>query len=937
MAQTTLETRLTAKDETARAFRTLKTSLGNIESAFINVSKIAAGFTAIFGAAFVADIVKVSAEFQTLKATLVTFTGSMQNAEGAFKILDDFAKNTPFGLNEIVTSFNVLIARGINPTKESLTAFSDIAAGSGKTFIQFAEAVADASVNEFERLKEFGIKAKSEGEKLTLSIGDFTKTVNKDADSIIETLTEIGKLKFGGAAALQMATLSGAFTNLFDEMDRFKNAVGESGFAGELAKVVNALTQMIQGNDELAKSISDKLIVGLQAAVAAIRLIVDNLNTLLIAFGVAFGAAVIRNILSVAKSIVDFGKAVVKSQLAVTIFATVMGTLTKAGKAGVVGFALSAAALVAFNKEIQDALSTMVETIDVNNLLGSAFNALGLSTSHLETRFNQFIAEAENMDQQVVSNNATFADFIPTLDGVTGATDNLGSKTDEYASSLEKVSGKLFPFATAMSKLAIDKAVLKDLFQSGKITAEQYSETLNTMARDVLGLDTTFAELSKNKTILDQAFATGIIGEGEYISGIQRIKEEMTNLAVETDRSFGAGAKAAAVEFFNSVNNSAANMKDFVGNAFSSLQTSLSDFFMTGDLSFGTFIDAIKRGLADLAAKAVISVGLNFLGKVFPNLAFADGGLVPGSGGPRADDVLARVSSGEYVIKSSSVSKFGTGFFDALNSGQMPGGMFGGNGGGMSIDAGMMDSLTPGFFLGGLIKGITKIIKGVVDVIGNIVKSVVGAIESVVGAISGAVRGLVDSIVSGDLLSIAAMVAPLILPGVGGLITGQLAAGGGFLSSVTGGISTAFGQGVLGGGSLSSLAQQIGISFAKNIAQDQLAAGIADRIMGVKGDMSAAGGAYEQDRASRFANLYNDAAPFLAAGTGANVRGGDNVRVGEMGPELFIPNRNGTVAPIKGTAGDLIGSVDSMKEEIKALRRDLSRVLSGGQLVGART
>lgn len=937
MAQTTLETRLTAKDETARAFRTLKTSLGNIESAFINVSKIAAGFTAIFGAAFVADIVKVSAEFQTLKATLVTFTGSMQNAEGAFKILDDFAKNTPFGLNEIVTSFNVLIARGINPTKESLTAFSDIAAGSGKTFIQFAEAVADASVNEFERLKEFGIKAKSEGDKLTLSIGDFTKTVNKDADSIIATLTEIGNLKFGGAAALQMATLSGAFTNLFDEMDRFKNAVGEAGFAGELAKVVNALTQMIQGNEELAKSISDKLIVGLQAAVAAIRLIVDNLNTLLIAFGVAFGAAVIRNILSVAKSIVDFGKAVVKSQLAVTIFATVMGTLTKAGKAGAVGFALSAAALVAFNKEIQDALSTMVETIDVNNLLGSAFNALGLSTSHLETRFNQFIAEAENMDQQVVSNNATFADFIPTLDGVTGATDNLGSKTDEYASALEKVSGKLFPFATAMSKLAIDKAVLKDLFQSGKITAEQYSETLNTMARDVLGLDTTFAELSKNKTILDQAFATGIIGEGEYISGIQRIKEEMTNLAVETDRSFGAGAKAAAVEFFNSVNNSAANMKDFVGNAFSSLQTSLSDFFMTGNMDFGGFIDVIKRGLADLAAKAVISVGLNFLGKVFPNLGFADGGLVPGSGGPRADDVLARVSSGEYVIKSSSVSKFGTGFFDALNSGQMPGGMFGGNGGGMSIDAGMMDSLTPGFFLGGLIKGITKIIKGVVDVIGNIVKSVVGAIESVVGAISGAVRGLVDSIINGDLLSIAAMVAPLILPGVGGLISGQLAAGGGFISSVTGGISTAFGQGVLGGGSLSSLAQQIGISFAKNIAQDQLASGIADRIMGVKGDMSAAGGAYEQDRSNRFANLYNDAAPFLAAGTGANVRGGDNVRVGEMGPELFIPSRNGTVAPIKGTAGDLIGSVDNMKEEIKALRRDLSRVLSGGQLVGART
>lgn len=937
MAQTTLETRLTAKDETARAFRSLKTSLGSIETAMVNVGKIAAGFTAIFGAAFVADIVKVSSEFQSLKASLVTFTGSVENAEGAFKILDNFAKETPFGLQEIVSSFNILIARGITPTEDSLKSFADIAAGSGKTFIQFAEAVADASVNEFERLKEFGIKAKSEGDKLTLSIGDFTKTVNKDAASIIAALTEIGELKFGGAAARQMDTLGGAFTNLFDELDRFKNAIGESGFAGELTKVVQGITAMIAANEDAAKKISDGLVAALNLVVASVRLVFSNLDTLFDIIDVVFGVAVIKKVIATANSIIKFAQAVARAQITLAIISTVMtatkGNLLLLGAAATVG----GIAVAGFNEEIMNGIAALGEKIKFTALLETAEAALGLELFNVTDAIDKFNKETEFTNQSVLSNTKTLSDFIPVLDETTTSTLNTAAATTEYKNALEKSMQILAPFATAMSGLVYEKKVLGDLLATGKITNEEYAMTLNTIARGALGLDTTFADLTKTKTILDQAFATGIIGEGEYISGIQKIKEEMANLAVETDRSFGAGAKAAAVEFFNSVNNNAANMKEFVGGAFASLQTSLSDFFYTGDFSFQNFIDAIKRGLADLAAKAVISVGMNFLGKVFPNLAFAEGGLVPGSGAPKADDVLARVSSGEYVVRASSVSKFGTGFFDALNSGQMPRGMFGGNGGGMSIDAGLMESMTPGFFLGRLIKGIKTLIENVVDMIGNIVRGVIDTIERVVGAVGQAVRGLVDSIVNGNLLSIVGMVAPFILPGVGGIIAQNLAGGQGFIGSIVNGISSSFGQGILGGGSLSSVAQQVGISFAKNIAQDQLAAGIAEHIVGIKGNMAMAGSQYEQDRADRFAILYQQASPYLAAGTGANVRSGDNVRVGEMGPELFIPNRNGSVAPIKGTAGDLIGSVNEMKDEIKSLRRDLARVISGGQLVGARS
>ena len=95
-------------------------------------------------------------------------------------------------------------------------------------------------------------------------------------------------------------------------------------------------------------------------------------------------------------------------------------------------------------------------------------------------------------------------------------------------------------------------------------------------------------------------------------------------------------------------------------------------------------------------------------------------------------------------------------------------------------------------------------------------------------------------------------------------------------------------------------------------------------------------GSYAQGRADSFATLYNQSAPYLAAMTGANVHGGDNVRVGERGPEMFIPGRDGTIAPIKGNASELIGAVNEMKDEIITLRRQMSRMMSGGQLAGAR-
>lgn len=926
MATTRLETRLTARDETQRAFRTLQSNLNTVNTAFVNVAKVAAGLGVVFAGVFIRDLIEVNKQFQSLKASLVTFTGSVENADGAFKILQDFAKRTPFSLQEVVGSFNLLVAQGIKPTEKQLMAFADISGGTSKSIMQFAEAVADASVGEFERLKEFGIKASKEGDKVTLKIGDMTKTVNNDSASIVAALTEISNVKFAGGAERQAQTLGGAMTNLRDTIDGFMFSVGEAGFGAALAGSIRSLTAFIQGNDELAKQISNRLTDALLIFTAGLRFAFDNADSLFDILDVLFGIAVIKKVIATANSVIKFAKAIARAQLTLAVISTIMkvtkGNLLLLGAAAAVG----GIAVAEFNEELMDAVEALGEKIRFTAILETAEKALGLEFLNVTQAIEEFNKETEFTNQSVISNTKTLSDFIPEVGDAANALKDGGVSAKAFNDAMTEMKKRIFPVENAIVDLKEEKAALKAMVDAGRISVEQYEATLNTLAREALSLDTTLAGLKDRQEIAEKAFKAGIITGDEYKNIISNIKSETIDYRAETEKTFGAGAIKGVKDYYQSISDNAANMGDFVGKTFTSLEGTLSDFFMTGKIDFGTFTDAIKRGLADLAAKAVITTGLNFLGKIFPTLEFAEGGLVPGSGGPKADDVLARVSSGEYVVQASSVSKFGRGFFDAINAGQMPTG-------GMSIDAGIMESVTPGFLFGGII----KIFKKIIDTIRNVVNGVLDAIKRVIGAVSDAIKGLVEGIMGGDLMTIAGLAAGFILPGVGSAIIGNLAGGSGFISAITTGISESFAAGILGAGNMSAIATSVGIELAKDTFVDGLSSALAEKILGITGQMGRDGGAYEQDRAGRFKTLYNEASPFLAAMNGANVHAGDNVKVGERGPEMFIPGRDGTIAPIKGNASELIGAVNDMKNEIITLRRQMSRMMAAGGLAGARS
>ena len=155
---------------------------------------------------------------------------------GAFGDLQKFASQTPFQLEEVTRSFVLLRNLGIEPTERRLMAFGNIAAGNvGKSLEQFAEAVADASVNEFERLKEFGIKARQEGDKVTFTFRGISKTVQKESAAIVGYLTDIGEVEFAGEMDKKAQTLLGRLSTLTDSFDQLADAVFRFG-AGQGAK-----------------------------------------------------------------------------------------------------------------------------------------------------------------------------------------------------------------------------------------------------------------------------------------------------------------------------------------------------------------------------------------------------------------------------------------------------------------------------------------------------------------------------------------------------------------------------------------------------------------------------------------------------------------------------------------------------------------------------
>lgn len=214
------------------------------------MATVKGGIAALAGGVGVAELSRslfdVNSRFQDLHSGLETAMGSAKGADIAFAGIREFAKQTPYELAEVVTAFTRLKNLGLDPANEALTAWGDMASSfPNKTLTDVIEAVADATTGEFERLKEFGIKASTQGDKVAFTFKGVTTTVSKTADAIDAYLRKLSADNFGGAMDRRMANLSGLASNLKDSFDDLLVTIGLMGANRALEEMLKGLNSAI--------------------------------------------------------------------------------------------------------------------------------------------------------------------------------------------------------------------------------------------------------------------------------------------------------------------------------------------------------------------------------------------------------------------------------------------------------------------------------------------------------------------------------------------------------------------------------------------------------------------------------------------------------------------------------------------------------------------
>jgi len=214
---------------------------------FERISGIIAGaFSVQAISGFVRKVIEVRSEFERYESVLSNTLGSEARAGLILREIQDFASSTPFQLNELSGAFVKLTNYGLQPSMEAMRQYGDLASAVGKGFDQLAEAVADATTGEFERLKEFGIRASKQGDKVTFTFKEQATEVALTADAIENYITSLGDLEgVSGSMAVQMQTLGGNVSNLTDNYNKLLTAIGNTdAYSKAITSMSKTLTTM---------------------------------------------------------------------------------------------------------------------------------------------------------------------------------------------------------------------------------------------------------------------------------------------------------------------------------------------------------------------------------------------------------------------------------------------------------------------------------------------------------------------------------------------------------------------------------------------------------------------------------------------------------------------------------------------------------------------
>jgi hypothetical protein len=235
-----------------------KKGFGSIKD-FVFGGLIAGGITGIIQSvvSLGKSIIDAGSNFEKTTKTFENAFGDQTLAKDYIALIQDFAAKTPFEFDKLTDSVLKLTNRGFTPTREELTKLGDLAATTGKDFDQLSEAILDAQTGEFERLKEFGIRAQKDGDTVTLAFRGQVKEIENTDEAIRNAIISYGELNgVQGAMAVQSKTFQGVMSNLKDTLTQISIKIFNA-FGPALTQVIAFFSEKITYVYEVLQPVRD--------------------------------------------------------------------------------------------------------------------------------------------------------------------------------------------------------------------------------------------------------------------------------------------------------------------------------------------------------------------------------------------------------------------------------------------------------------------------------------------------------------------------------------------------------------------------------------------------------------------------------------------------------------------------------------------------------
>tara|TARA_Y100000592_G_scaffold85476_1_gene137512 strand:+ start:10805 stop:12718 length:1914 start_codon:yes stop_codon:yes gene_type:complete len=284
-----------AKDKSKQALNKFQNNLDKVKKSAFNLKTALIG---IGSAVALRSILSTTAEFEDLRDSLESVTGSAQAGKEAFKFISDFATRTQFSVQDLSRSFITLKASGIEPTEKLLQTFTDTAAVTtdqlgvleamtrvfsrgvqGGLGLEELNQIADRGIPVFKILeKEIGVT------RLELSkFGQTTEGASKILNALQKGLSET----FAGATEKKLDNLSVAFSNLKIALANTSDSFGQE-VSPEVVRFTDNLKGMIEFLEPAIQALgflSSKILAGLNFMMELTGKGVDSLQEKLISWG----------------------------------------------------------------------------------------------------------------------------------------------------------------------------------------------------------------------------------------------------------------------------------------------------------------------------------------------------------------------------------------------------------------------------------------------------------------------------------------------------------------------------------------------------------------------------------------------------------------------------------------------------------------------------